>query len=258
VAPHIDLRAGGPCFAHAYKAIRESRSPETWVVFGTGHEPVVNLFSLTVKDFETPLGTVVCDRGLSETFARRVNRDIRASEYNHAREHSIEFQAVFLACYQPRARIVPILCSFSHEEWLEQRAYIDETADLLKDLAGEAGHSVGFMASVDFAHVGPRYGDDCHPGKDTVLEHLGADRALLEQLERCDATGFMSRIIRERNRRKVCGVAPLYMLAKILEGRAVGRTLHHTHATVDSQHSFVTFAGMAFFEKAGLPEAGEP
>lgn len=249
VAPHIDLQAGGPCFAHAYKAIMEARAPETWVILGTGHEPVVNQFCLTAKDFETPLGTVACDRELTEALARRVGRDIRVSEYNHAREHSIEFQAVFLACYQPRARIVPILCSFSHDEWVEQRAFIDDTAALLRDLAGGSERSVGIMASVDLAHVGPRYGDGFHPGRDTVLEHLEADRALLMDLERCDAVGFMRRIARERNRRKVCGVAPLYMLAAILGDRVTGRTLHHTHATVDSHKSFVTFASMAFFEK---------
>jgi hypothetical protein len=57
-------------------------------------------------------------------------------------------------------------------------------------------------------------------------------------------------IEREENRRKVCGIAPLYMLAKILEGLATGRILHHTHATVDTRSSFVTFASMAFFENA--------
>ncbi len=248
VAPHIDLQAGGPCFAHAYKTIAESRAPDTWVILGTGHEPIVNLFSLTAKDFETPLGTVACDRTFAEALTHGMRRDLHASEFNHAREHSIEFQAIFLACYQPHARIVPVLCAFSHEEWLEEQAFIDETAELLRQLAAEPGRSVGFMASVDLAHVGPRYGDPFEPDMGTVTEHLAADRLLIEDLERCDAVGFMHRIERERNRRKVCGVGPLYMLAKILEGRASGKMLHHSYATVDSQRSFVSFASMAYFD----------
>jgi hypothetical protein len=58
----------------------------------------------------------------------------------------------------------------------------------------------------------------------------------------------MSIISREHNRRRVCGMAPLYMLAKILEGRAGGKILQHRHATVDQHDSFVTFASMAFYE----------
>ncbi|MHC1743827.1 MAG: AmmeMemoRadiSam system protein B [Syntrophobacteraceae bacterium] len=250
VAPHIDLQAGGPCFAHAYKVIAESCPPDTWVILGTGHEPIENYFSLTAKDFETPLGTVSCDRAFAQALSRGMGRDFHASEFNHAREHSIEFQALFLACYQPRANIVPILCAFSDEDWVEDRAFIDETAELLRRLAAESGRSVGFLASVDLAHVGPRYGDGFEPDISTVTEHLAADRMLIEDLERCDAGGFMHRIQREHNRRKVCGVAPLYMLAKILEGRASGRMLHHAHATVDSQKSFVTFASMAFFARS--------
>jgi MEMO1 family protein len=249
VAPHIDLQAGGPCFAHAYKTIAESAAPDTWVILGTGHEPIDNFFCLTDKDFETPLGTVACDREFAEALVCTMSRDLRASEYNHAREHSIEFQALFLAAYQPRARIVAILCSFSHEEWAEHRAFIDETAGLLSQLATANGRSVGFLASVDFAHVGPRYGDGFQPRMDTITAHLGEDRALLEDLERCDAIGFMRRIDREHNRRKVCGVAPLYMLAKILGERATGQTLRHAYAKVDSQGSFVTFASMAFFHR---------
>ncbi len=256
VAPHIDLQAGGPTFAHAYKVLADSLSPDTWVILGTGHEPVPNLFALTAKDFETPLGTVPCDREFAEKLAQRASRNLNVGEFNHAREHSIEFQAIFMAHCRPEARIVPLLCSFSHEEWRVERPYIDETAALLRRLADEHGRPVGFLASVDLAHVGPRYGDPFEPNLATITEHLGADRTLIEDLERCDAVGMMRRIEREGNRRKVCGVAPLYMLAKILEGRAVGRMLHHTYATVDTQGSFVTFVGMAFFDRAG--HGGKP
>ena len=39
VAPHIDLNAGGTCFAHAYKTVAESVCPDTWIILGTGHDP---------------------------------------------------------------------------------------------------------------------------------------------------------------------------------------------------------------------------
>ena len=247
VAPHIDINAGGPCFAHAYKALSESFAPDTWVILGTGHEPIEHHFALTAKDFETPLGLVRCDRELAEELVRRVPRGIRTSEYNHVREHSVEFQAVFLAHLQPKARIIPILCSFSLEDAEDDRDYIDEVARILGDLAQWGGRSVGFMASVDLAHIGPRYGDRFRPTRITVQEHLEADAGLLDLLVRCDSDGFMKNLLREHNRRRICGMGPLYVLARILSGKAQGELLHHTRAAVDQAGSFVTFASMALY-----------
>lgn len=247
VAPHIDIRAGGACFAHAYKSCCEAVSPEVWVVLGTGHEPIPNYFALLPKDFETPLGLVRYDQECCQHLIRRAPRDLLAGRYNHRREHSIEFQAVFLAFVQPAARIVPLLCSFSEEDWERDRISIDETAAALQDLAGATGKSVGFLASVDLAHIGPRYGDRYQPTQETVEQHLAADMDLLEILRTCDSLAFISKIAREQNRRRICGLAPLYMLAKILEGRVQGEILKHSFALADNRSSFVTFASMAFY-----------
>jgi len=247
VAPHIDLQAGGPTFAHAYKAAMEALPPDTWVVLGTGHEPVDNYFALTQKEFETPLGLVSCDHAFCEDLLARAPRDLKAGEYNHHREHSVEFQAVFLAFTQPKARIVPLLCSFGQEDWDIDRAYIDQVAEAIRDTARNRNYSVGFLASVDLAHIGPRYGDHFRPHPGTVTQHLQADVDLLHILEKCDAEVFIQRINREQNRRRVCGMAPLYLLARILGGTAEGRILDHRHASVDTENSFVTFASMAFY-----------
>jgi hypothetical protein len=250
MAPHIDLNAGGVCFAHAYQTALANESPTTWVVLGTGHEPVENYFALTLKDFETPLGLVRCDQDYCRKLLQRSSRDLLAGEYNHRKEHTIEFQAVFLSHTQPSSCIVPLLCSFSLEDWEADRSYIDEVADLLRDLARKEDSAVGFIASVDLAHIGPRYGDVSRPHAGTVQEHLEADIELLGSIGKCDGQKFMQMIGRGRNRRRICGMAPLYVLARILEGSAEGELLEHTHATVDNQNSFVTFASMAFYAKA--------
>jgi len=247
VAPHIDLNAGGACFAHAYKSAAEALAPETWIVLGTGHDLVENCFALTIKDFETPLGLVPCDTEICAELLRRTPFDIRASEYNHRTEHTIEFQAVFLSYLQPRARIVPILCSFGHEEWRSCKDLVDDFARNLAELVFAEKYSVGLIASVDLAHVGPRYGDRYKPHKATIEENLSSDASLLKLLEQCRADDFINQINRDANSRKICGVAPLYTMAKALEGRVHGTTLRQSHAIVDEQGSFVTFASMAFY-----------
>ena len=248
VAPHIDLNAGGACFAHAYKPAAEALVPDTWIVLGTGHDLVENCFALTVKDFETPLGTVACDKEICDELLRRTPFNLRASEYNHRTEHTIEFQAVFLSFVQPGARIVPILCSFGAERWDLCSNMVDDFARVLAEIVFASKHSAGIIASVDFAHVGPRYGDRFRPHERMIEENLSLDGSLLKLLEQCRADDFIGRINRDSNSRKICGVAPLYTMAKALEGRAQGKTLRQSHAVVDEQGSFVTFASMAFYE----------
>ncbi len=247
VAPHIDLNAGGACFAYAYKSAAEALAPETWIVLGTGHDFVDNCFALTIKDFETPLGVVPCDTGICDELVRRAPFDILAGEYNHRTEHTIEFQAVFLSYLQPRARIVPILCSFGHEEWSSCKDLADDFAQSLAELVFGGKHSVGLIASVDLAHVGPRYGDRRKPHQGTIGENLSSDAFLLKLLAQCRADDFIHQINRDANSRKICGVAPLYTMAKAFEGRVHGSTLHQSHAIVDEHGSFVTFASMAFY-----------
>ncbi len=76
----------------------------------------------------------------------------------------------------------------------------------------------------------------------------------MEILEQCRAADFIKRINSDGNSRNICGVAPLYTLARVLEGRSKGATLDHRHAVVDENNSFVTFASMAFYEDSGSPE----
>ncbi len=246
VAPHIDIRAGGRCFAHAYKAAGDAVSPGTWIVLGTGHAPLENFFALTSKDFETPLGIVACDRDSCEFLRDAARTDVRAGEYFHHEEHTVEFQAIFLSYLQPGAKIVPLLCSFSHEHLRTSRDTIDHFAGLLGKLVRE--RSAGIIASVDFAHVGPRYGGGFQPDESTVRDHMASDLELIGDLGKCDAEEFMRKIALDGNARNVCGAAPLYVLARALEGYARGRLLNHDHAVVDGYGSFVTFASMIFHE----------
>ena len=257
VAPHIDLNAGGTCFAHAYKTAVESECPATWIILGTGHDPVDNFFALTVKDFETPLGNIPCDTEVCSELIRSAGFDLRASEYNHRIEHTIEFQAVFLAFMQQRVRIVPILCSFGGEEWNACKEVVDSFARKLRQLMFDGNRSIGILASVDLAHIGPRYGDRFRPHRGTIEDNMSSDADLLKMLEKCRSADFIDHINRDGNSRKICGAAPLYVLSKVLEGRAEGVTLNHNHAVVDGNGSFVTFASMAFYDNGYGSEAGE-
>ncbi|UCG14528.1 MAG: AmmeMemoRadiSam system protein B [Deltaproteobacteria bacterium] len=249
VAPHIDLRAGGPCFAHAYKAMVEANPVSTCVILGTGHEPLQNYFSLTRKGFETPLGLVSADNDFIDELSSRCSMDLFADEFAHRREHTIEFQTIFLKLLLPHLRIVPILCSFGVEEMEQQVDPILEMVQSLRETLHAYPQPVCLLASVDLAHIGPRYGDSFRPHAGTVAETQDEDGRLLETLTVADAEAFTSLLVNQRNRRRICGLPPLYVMLKSLEGQVEGELLHYDYTEVDGDHSFVTFASLALYEK---------
>jgi hypothetical protein len=249
MAPHIDLRAGGPCFAYAYKALVETRPVSTCVILGTGHEPLANCFALSRKNFETPLGLVAADNDFIDELTSRCSLDLLADEFAHRREHTIEFQTLFLSLLLPDVRIVPILCSFAVEE-LEQRSTdILTMVYSLRETLDSYPHPVCLISSVDLAHIGPRYGDPFRPHAGTVREHEEADRQLLETMATADADTFANTLVREGNRRRICGLPPLYTMLKTLENTVEGELLHYDSTEVDGEGSFVTFGSMAFYER---------
>jgi AmmeMemoRadiSam system protein B len=248
IAPHIDLRAGGPCFAFAYKALLEASPIKTCVILGTGHEPLTHHFALSRKDFDTPLGPVAADKDFIEALSSSCTIDLFADEFAHRREHTIEFQTLFLKLLMPQVRIVPLLCSFGVEEIERQEDTLVSMVQALKETFDGYGQPVCLLASVDLAHIGPRYGDPFHPHAGTVREHQDADRHLCQTMATVDAEAFSDVLMRERNSRRICGLPPLYVLLKTLQGNAEGSLLHYDHTEVDSDHSFVTFASMAFYE----------
>ncbi|MCG6918736.1 MAG: AmmeMemoRadiSam system protein B [Deltaproteobacteria bacterium] len=248
MAPHIDLRSGGPCFAYAYKALVEASAFHTCVVLGTGHEPLPHYFALSRKDFETPLGSVTVDHEFVEELSSRCRLDLLADEFAHRREHTIEFQALFLRLLLPEVRIVPLLCSFGVEEIEQRTDDVQHLVQALKETLDHYPQPVCLLSSVDLAHIGPRYGDSFKPHGGTVREHNEADHRLLEIVSNADAEAFAHMLVRERNQRRICGLPPIYTMLKTLEGTVKGELLRYDYTKVDNEGSFVTFASLALYK----------
>jgi len=74
VAPHIDLRRGGGCYAAIYRELARRSKARRFIVLGICHHPTVHRFALCRKDYDTPLGLVKTDRELVDRLAREVGR----------------------------------------------------------------------------------------------------------------------------------------------------------------------------------------
>jgi AmmeMemoRadiSam system protein B len=252
VVPHIDFARGGPCYAWGYRELKGAPPADRFLILGTVHSPISRAFSLTGKDFETPLGTVETDQKFVDHLVDVVGSGYLDDELAHRGEHSIEFQAVFLRHHTPPSRpvqIVPILCGSLHRFLEERRSPSEERevetfiAGLRETMARLGGRTV-VMASADLTHVGPQFGDPHQITPGQLREVADADREMLESVEAADAEAFFRAVARDEDRRRICGLPPIYTLLRLFPS-ARGRLLRYSQWP-DPQGT-VTFAAIALY-----------
>ena len=253
VAPHIDFHRGGATFAWAYKSIAERADADLFVVLGTVHAPTKYIYNLTAKSFETPFGVLEADKEFVEKLSGRLDVNSFQDEFAHRGEHSIEFQAVFLQYLYAGVRpvhFVPILVGSFHRFVAEGRSPRgDAQVETFIAALGEAiaayqnnGGRVCLIASVDFAHVGPQFGDE-KPVDDLRLNELAqADGKSLEAVCRGDAEAFYWSVAEDGDARNVCGLAPIYTMLRVL-GDCAGEVLRYSQWP--DPNGTVTFSSVA-------------
>ncbi|MGA7760383.1 MAG: AmmeMemoRadiSam system protein B [Candidatus Binataceae bacterium] len=256
IAPHIDPRRGAAAYAWAYNELRRRERPELIVILGTSHYGAgPELFSATRKNYLTPFGAVPTDRGFVERLAAHYagarGGDLFADEMLHRNEHSIEFQALFLAWALgvEGFQVVPILVSSFHQmvrdgESPAGNARVARFLDALREELAAERRRVLILAGVDFAHVGRKFGDSFGLGDGLTERVRREDLALIETIKAGDPGGFFADIAREGDQRKICGLAPMYTQLELLSGRRA-RLLHYDIALEPQTDSLVSFASLA-------------
>jgi len=252
IAPHIDFHRGGPAYAWAYRDLAERGDTDVFVIFGTCHAGMADPFALTRKAYDTPFGPAPVDEDFVDALAARARLDLFGSELAHRGEHSIEFQAVVLQyLFAPRRdiRIVPVLTSFAHEAMANGTTPAANDAvrrfhDALAETVAASGARVAFIAGADLAHVGPRFGDPAPVTAADLADVEREDRAMLEAVERADADAFFASVARDGDRRRICGLSPIYSLLRMV-GTGTTGVLRRYGQWPDPQGT-VTFASVAF------------
>jgi MEMO1 family protein len=257
VAPHIDPWRGALGYGRAYAALARAIPPEvdTFLLFGTSHAPMREPFALCRKAFDTPLGQVQADEaGIDALAGAARGFDPFADQFNHKREHSLEFQIVFLKhmLKQRDFRIFPVLAGLGANQMsgvdpdgdARVAAFMDGVRSLVESRPGR----VVVVAGADMAHVGPRFGDASAYGEEQrrVLEK--ADRASLDHAIAIDAQGFWKHVTADLEERRVCGLAPIWSLLRTLgPGGGAGKVLHYEQ-TIDAEDgSIVSHAAVGFY-----------
>jgi AmmeMemoRadiSam system protein B len=250
VTPTFDLKQAGPIYAWAYKQLQEAQQPDVCVIIGTGHAGLEQVFAVTDKDFETPLGVMSVDRFIVDRLKALVP-EYFDEDVAHLSEHAIEFQLPFLQTNTGSARpcrLVPILSSFSAMSLNDPsvRAAIDRFLTALKEAIAESGQAVCVIAAGDLANLGMRYGDSAAPTDFSFHRSMQFDLEMLKFVEELKAEEFAGYIQKEKDQRRISGFSPIYSLLRLIQADK-GQVLRYDRGITDQYNSTVTYASMAFF-----------
>jgi len=257
IAPHIDLRRGGNCFAHAYKSLAERSDAEVFVILGIAHYGDGKPYTLTEKDFETPLGVLPTEKAMVARLRELAPPEVLGDEYGHRNEHSIEFQAVLLRYLYPDRSdlsILPILCGSLYESLIENRPPIERPdvrgfVEALRRVIEESGKRTCIISAVDLAHVGKRFGDRQAPDERLLRWVEREDRAMLDSVAALDSDAFFRSLQKDHDRRHVCGYPAIYTMLALFDGEgspSKGTLVRYEQSPEEETQSAVTFSSMIF------------
>jgi hypothetical protein len=264
VVPHIDLRRGGEVMAGAYLEWADAvprlvvpgageRPAEIVMAFGTGHSVLGSLAVLTRKDFETPLGPVPACRAVVDALAAELGEEMLGEEIAHRDEHSLEFQALFLAEMMERGarfEMVPLLCG-SFAGYLAggtrpaDDPEVERLVDALRRALRAAGRPVRFVAGVDLSHAGRRFGDEWDPTEENLKKLEEQDRAVVDAALTGEADRWFEAIAAQGDSTHICGFSAVYLMLRTMGGGR-GRLLEYEQSPEPETQSVVTYASIAY------------
>ncbi len=253
VAPHIDIERGCEGYREAYSSLRQHPPSDLYVLFGTSHNGGRTSLIPFRKPFETPLGRVPTDRGFLEDFLRELGPEggLQSSldeEILHLREHSLEFQVLFLkkVLGDHPFQIVPLLTGVLPDDPASDPA-ITRQLEVLEKLSRAYAGRVSFVAGADMSHLGPWFGDP-DPVDAELLGNLESlDRGSLDFLLQGRAAEFHVHVQAEDNPRRICGAAPMFYVAELsrrMDPACQIELLHYGQAVAEDGSQVVSHASL--------------
>jgi len=251
VSPHIDFERGGVVYAQVWGEAAEAvREAEIAIIFGTDHIGGEANLTFTHQRYATPWGVLPTANGIVDTVARELGPEIVfRDELHHRSEHSIELAAIWLHYLlgDKQCELVPVLCG-SFEQFIGGKSGPDEDAeisaalDILKGVT--ASQKTIVIAAGDLAHVGPAFGDRYAIDIVERARLKVADEELMASICAGDEGAVFQQVKREQDRRRICGLPPIYMALRFL-GKTEGVVTGYAQCPADQQgRSFVSICGI--------------
>ncbi|MEG3594234.1 MAG: AmmeMemoRadiSam system protein B [Chloroflexota bacterium] len=224
LSPHIDFARGGDTYAATWQAAAPSlQDIELVIIFGTDHYGSSSTITPTLQNYETPFGVLDTDTSVVNKLVEKLGSEtILAEELHHRSEHSIELASIWLHAFMQNVsfRTIPVLCGsfykyIENQEQPDKNLVIDQTINILSETMQDRRTLI--IAAGDLAHVGPVFGDKIEmvPASKHSLG-LHDDESIAAICEG-DADLFLQISRLEADKRRICGLSPIYMMLKTIE-----------------------------------------
>ncbi|MCB2210739.1 AmmeMemoRadiSam system protein B [bacterium] len=256
MVPHIDYHRGGKSYGRLYKQVRAllpdpGEGPLLVGLIGVAHHGAFEPIVTTAKDYITPFGTMKYDRDAMELLRDRLGDKVVREEYIHKHEHSVEIQVPWLQYLlkDHEVTFLPLLAgildAFGNGDGPIASEKVDAALNALRLVEENHPGPVLWLASVDFAHVGPQFGDPATVSdKDCSLVER-RDMKALETVQKADASAWWDELMSDGNQRRVCGVNATYLLLNLMSGTR-GRVIDYQQSVSEDRNILVSYAAALF------------
>ena len=254
LSPHIDFARGYSTYAELWKESEGLLDEiEQVIILGTDHNGGLASITPTKQNYQTPYSSLETDLdGIKLLESAIVGTDPFNEELHHVKEHSIELALIWLhnALGGRSFKLLPILCG-SFQKFLvdKQQPKEDETINNVIDALTEyrKRSRTLVVAAGDLAHMGPEFGDAAPMNELALADLASKDHISLSAIEKGNPDDFFNTSAEESDARKICGLTPIYLMGKVLDG-CKGYSVGYDQCPADQQNtSVVSIAGTLLF-----------
>lgn len=249
LAPHIDYLRGMEVYRETYGHLKSVEKPLI-IILGTCHRSTDRIWSISVKDFSTPLDVIPHPEGLCRLMRENDVLKHYIDEWPHRSEHSIELQLPLIQfVVHNDFEMLPILTG-SMQEYIDGKKGIDDgdiagIVENFKAVLRNYGKPYIIISGADLAHIGAQFGDRYVLDPVTLDQSGKKDGAILEHVKNVDANGFFEAIKKEDDARRICGLTPIFFQLCLLQGSLCDVV---SYKQWTDGKSSVSFAGGVFYK----------
>ncbi|GEM_PF-2381200 len=235
LVPHIDYNVAMDTYISAYSLIARS-SRDVIFILGVPHSMARLPMSILNKPYHVYSTVVHNEEEIIASIRSALDFDPTGDILAFRNEHSIEFPVAFLSTIKSSPfRIVPIIVSESDRQRLQ------EFADVIMRAVEGQEERVLFISSVDFSHVGKKFGD-AEPFDTSEVDRTYLDYLL--NLQNNEAYEYLEEL---QNYTRIDGQYTNYLFVELMKRMgASGSLMDYRKFEEKETDSIVTYASARF------------
>ncbi len=246
IVPHAGWAYSGATAGKVYRAVAQTTSNPTFIIFGAVHVYDAKKASLWRQgSWISPVGEMMVDQELAEKILSSNSLLFKENPDAHRYEHSIEVQVPFLLHLFPKAKFVPIMV----EPW-------EDAVEIGEMVAQISGPDVIAIASSDLTHYGDSFGFTPAGYGHAALQWVKDvnDRRLIDLILNLEAEKIVPEAMQNHSSCGSGAIAAAVAFARAKQ-KVKGQLLEYTTSwDVEQRHNpsrgtpqhFVGYAGIVF------------